>query len=73
MTKAEAVGQDFWIAFLAIGDDARRAFLAHLVSDPELLEDMLDAALIEEQRGQPTQSLEQILADLRREEAVPER
>jgi hypothetical protein len=46
---------------MAMDEDGRRAFLERLVADPELREDLVDAAIIEERRGEPTRALEDVL------------
>jgi hypothetical protein len=66
MTGAEATAEVFWTAFMAMSGDERRAFLERLVSDPRLREDLLDAALVEERKHEPTKPLDDVLAASRR-------
>ncbi len=64
MTTAEATAEVFWTAFMAMAPAARKAFLERLVAEPELREDLLDAALVEERRGEPARPLEDVLSAL---------
>lgn len=57
MTTAQATAEVFWTAFLAMNKAERQAFLERLIADPELREDLLDAALIEERKGEPARAL----------------
>jgi hypothetical protein len=66
MTAAEATAEVFWTAFKAMKPKERNAFLDRLIADPEIREDLLDAALIEERRGEPGRPFDQILAERRR-------
>jgi hypothetical protein len=40
----------------------RQAFLERLIADPRVRDDLLDAALIEERRDEPTRPLKEVLA-----------
>ncbi len=62
MTTAKATAEIFWAAFLGMEPEERRAFLERLIAHPQLREDLLDAALIEERKGEPTRPLAQVLA-----------
>ncbi len=61
MTSAEATAEVFWTAFLSMSAKERKAFLERLIAEPRLREDLLDAALIEERRGEPTRPLDEVL------------
>jgi hypothetical protein len=41
--------------------EERKAFLERVVADDRIREDLLDAALIEERKGEPTRPLEEVL------------
>lgn len=69
MTTADATAEVFWTAFMAMSEDERRAFLERLVADARLREDLLDAALIEERKQEPTRPLEEVLAGSKRKKA----
>ena len=73
MTSAQARAEVFWTAFRTMTKEERRAFLERLVGDRRLREDLLDAALIEERKHEPTRPLEQVLAAPRHRKAVRSR
>lgn len=50
MTATEAKAEVFWTAFKALPKEDREAVLARLVQENEILEDMMDLALIEKAR-----------------------
>ncbi len=62
MTSAQATAEVFWTAFLSMSAKERQAFLQRLIAEPRVREDLLDAALIEERRGEFTRPLEEVLA-----------
>jgi len=66
MTTTEATAEVFWTAFMAMTRNERRAFLERLIADPRLREDLVDAAIIEERRHEPTRPLDEVLAGQRR-------
>jgi metal-sulfur cluster biosynthetic enzyme len=47
---SQATAEVFFTAFKALENTEREAFLEKVVSDPELREDLIDLALIEEAR-----------------------
>ena len=51
--SAEARAEVFWTAFRAMGREERHAFLERLLADEPTRRDLLDAALIEERKGEP--------------------
>jgi hypothetical protein len=63
MTSAQATAEVFWAAFVSMQEGERRAFLEHLIADPRLREDLLDAALIEQRRHEPRRPLKDALGD----------
>lgn len=69
MTRAEATAEVFWTAFVHLPAEERRAFLERLIATPDLREDLLDAAVIEERRGEPTRPLKDVLAGGRSSDA----
>jgi hypothetical protein len=62
MTSAQATAEVFWTAFVAMSAKERQAFLERLIADPRVRDDLLDAALIEERRDEPTRPLKEVLA-----------
>lgn len=63
MPAPQATAEVFWTAFMAMSQDERRAFLERLIADPTLREDLLDAALIEERKQEPTRPVEGVLVE----------
>ena len=64
MTTAEATAEVFYTAFKAMKPKERDGFLERLIADPEARRDLLDAALIEERKGEPITPLEDVLAEI---------
>ena len=62
MTTAQATAEVFWTAFMAMSAEVRKAFLERLIASPRIREDLLDAAVIEERKREPTRPLKQVLA-----------
>ena len=71
MTSAEVTATVFWTAFVAMKPKERNAFLERLIADRRLREDLLDAAVIEERKHQPTYPFARVLAEARRNRAKP--
>ena len=71
MTTAEATAEVFWTAFMAMKPKERNAFLERLIADKKLREDLLDVAVIEERKHEPTYPFAQVLAEARRNRAKP--
>jgi len=63
MTKSEAQAEVFWMAFTALPRGEQRGVLDRLLRDQTLREDLIDLALIEERRDQPSRSLRAYLAE----------
>jgi len=57
MTKPEATAEVFWLAFKALPRPQQQAFLRHLLRDRLLRHDLIDLALVEERRQEPTRPL----------------
>ena len=70
MTSTQATAEVFWTAFRAMSRKERQAFLERLIADRGLREDLLEAAVIEERRGEPTRPLEQVLSSPRTKRAA---
>jgi hypothetical protein len=58
---------EVWAAFEALSPDQRGDFLARLVEDDELREDLLDSIVMVQRRGQPSRPYEEFVEELRRE------
>jgi hypothetical protein len=65
MISAQATAEVFWAAFLGMKPKERKAFLERLLASPSMRRDLLDAALIEDRRNEPTRPLEEVLATTR--------
>ncbi|MBI4706009.1 MAG: hypothetical protein HY744_33365 [Deltaproteobacteria bacterium] len=66
MTCSEATAEVFWQAFRGLPAEQRRQVLMHIVRDRTLRQDIMDAALIEERRHEPTTPFRDYLATRRR-------
>ena len=58
MTKTESRAEVFFMAFQSLSEAERRAVAARLLDDPKLREDLLDIALIREQKAETSALLE---------------
>ena len=61
MKTGQATAEVFFTAFKALKTSEREAFIGKVVSDPQLREDLIDAALIEEakkEKGRPVSAKE---------------
>ncbi|MCB1307415.1 MAG: hypothetical protein KDK30_04515 [Leptospiraceae bacterium] len=63
MQETEATAEVFITAFNAMPRAARDYFLTYLARDRELMEDLMDIALIEERRDEPSRPLSEILGE----------
>ncbi len=57
----------FWMAFKSLPEEDRDAFLAKLLGDPEMYDDIADAVTAIERRGEPTRPYREFREELRRE------
>ena len=60
---AEATAQVFLTAFQALPEEVRTRMLAKLITNRDLLEDLLDGMIIEERRNEPPRPLEEFLKE----------
>jgi hypothetical protein len=65
MTTIEATSEVFMTAFRALPKKAREAVVDKMLSDKVFLEDLVDAAIIEQRRKEPSRTLEKYLSDRR--------
>jgi hypothetical protein len=66
--KNRARVDDIWQAYRSLSKKDRRVMIDRMLDDdPELLEDMLDIAMVRDRRGQPSRPLEEFAGELRRE------
>jgi hypothetical protein len=65
MTTIEATSEVFMTAFRALPKRAREAVVDKMLSDKVFLEDLVDAAIIEQRRKEPSRTLEKYLSERR--------
>jgi hypothetical protein len=63
-TKA-VTAEAFWMAFQALPSSEQRAVLERLLQDGDFREDLMDVALIEKRRDEPSRPLREYLAERR--------
>jgi hypothetical protein len=61
MATVEATSEVFMTAFRALPKKAREAVVGKMLSDKEFREDLVDAAIIEQRRKEPSRTLEDYL------------
>ena len=66
MTAADATSEVFLTAFRALPKKAREAVVEKMLSDKEILEDLIDTVIIEQRRKEPSRNLDEYLAQRRR-------
>lgn len=57
----------FWMAFKSLPEEDRDAFLAKLLEDPETYDEIADAVIAIERRGEPTRPYREFREELLRE------
>ena len=62
MTTVDATSEVFMAAFRALPKKARAAVVGKMLSDREFREDLVDIALIEQRRREPSRPLEEYLS-----------
>ena len=66
MTTIDATSEVFMTAFRALPKKAREAVLDKMLRDKEFREDLMDAAIIEQRRKEPSRPLGEYLSDRRK-------
>lgn len=66
VTTIDATSEVFMTAFRALPKKAREAVVDKMLSDKEFREDLMDAAIIEQRRKEPSRPLDDYLADRRK-------
>jgi len=61
-TKA-VTAEAFWMAFQALSMPEQRAVIERLLQDGDFREDLMDIALIEKRRDEPSRPLREYLAE----------
>ena len=62
MTKPQSTAEVFWTAFQAMKSAEREAFVAKLMNDKKLGEDLRYAAITQKRKSEPTVSLDDYIA-----------
>lgn len=62
MTQSQATAEVFWTAFQAMKPAEREAFIAKLMTNKRLAEDLRYAVVIEKRKNEPTISLDDYLS-----------
>lgn len=63
MDDKEAIAEVFWRALMGLPKLQRQAVIQRLLQDRELIEDLMDIAVIEQRRGEPSRTLAQYIAE----------
>ncbi|MDP2798763.1 MAG: hypothetical protein Q8O60_02625 [Deltaproteobacteria bacterium] len=63
MTKADAMSEVFFTAFRALPKKEREAVIEKLLRDKEFVEDLIDIAILDKRRREPSRSLDEYLAE----------
>ncbi|TSA06254.1 MAG: hypothetical protein D4R73_11630 [Deltaproteobacteria bacterium] len=66
MTKADAMSEVFFTAFRALPKKEREAVIERLLRDKEFVEDLIDIAILDKRRKEPSRSLDEYLAKKRK-------
>jgi len=66
MIPEEAKAEVFWLAFKGLPRKEQQLIVQKLLQDREFVEDLLDIAIIEQRRSEPSRPLEEYLADKER-------
>jgi hypothetical protein len=63
MILEEAKAEVFWLAFKGLPKKEQQLVVQKLLQDREFVEDLMDIALIEQRRSEPSRPLEEYLAE----------
>jgi len=69
IATAQATAEVFWTAFRALRKKEKQAVIEKLLGDEEFMEDLIDLAIIEKRRKEPSRSLDEYLMDRGRKKA----
>lgn len=61
--ESDATSEVFWLAFNALPKREREAVVKRLLRDKKFVKDVIDTALIERRRNEPSRDLDDYLAD----------
>ncbi len=65
MSVKEAKTEVFWMAFKGLPKKERRSVVERLLKDVEFMEDLIDIAILEQRREEPSRPLEDYLAEIK--------
>ena len=63
MIKEEAKAEVFWLAFKGLPRKEQQLVVQKLLQDREFVEDLMDIAIIEQRRTEPSRPLAEYLAE----------
>jgi hypothetical protein len=63
MGVTEAKAEIFWIAFKGLPKKEKQSVVIRLLKDKEFMEDLIDTAIINQRRKEPSRSLENYLSE----------
>jgi len=63
MSVKEAKAEVFWMAFKGLQKKEKQSVIERLLKDKEFKEDLIDIAIIEQRREEPSRPLEEYLAE----------
>jgi hypothetical protein len=63
MIPEEAKAEVFWLAFKGLPKKEQQLIVQKLLQDREFVEDLVDIAIIEQRRSEPSRPLEEHLAE----------
>jgi len=66
MSMKEAKAEVFWMAFKGLPKKERQSVIERLLKDTEFMEDLIDIAILEQRREEPSRPLEDYLAERKR-------
>ena len=66
-TPSRSLAEVFWLAFQALPEEDRNAFLSRLLADPEVYEEIADAVTMIEAQDEPSRPFEEFEEELRRD------
>jgi hypothetical protein len=66
MSVKEAKAEVFWMAFKGLPKKERQSVIERLLKDTEFMEDLIDIAILEQRREEPSRPLEDYLAERKR-------
>ena len=63
MSVKEAKGEVFWMAFRSLTKKEKQSVIERLLKDKKFMEDLIDIAIIEHRRKEPSRPIEDYIAE----------